>query len=122
MCKKYGESMDHLLLHCKVAKALWDGIFSRAGLVWVMPKKVVDLLECWNRLHSCSQVAAAWKMILLCIMWCIWMERNERCFNNKECTLEQLWNFFVHSLLFWFSALVTNESSVHDFLMSLSIS
>jgi hypothetical protein len=37
MCKRHGESVDHLLLHCEVAGALWNTIFSRFGLSWVMP-------------------------------------------------------------------------------------
>jgi hypothetical protein len=32
MCKKDGELVDHLLLHCKVAHALWCNMFSRLGL------------------------------------------------------------------------------------------
>ena len=31
MCKKNGESVDHFLLHCEVAKVLWDEIFRRVG-------------------------------------------------------------------------------------------
>lgn len=58
-------------------------------------------------------------MVEPAVVLLIWMERNERCFNDKELTLEQLQNFFVHSLLFWFSALVINSSSIHDFLISL---
>ncbi|KAF5481657.1 hypothetical protein F2P56_002294 [Juglans regia] len=54
MCKKAAESVDHLLLHCDVAKVLWDGVFRRSGLTWVMPKAVVDLLACWTRLHTLS--------------------------------------------------------------------
>ena len=46
MCKKSGESVDHLLLHCEVAGELWAGILSRAGLSWAMLKSVVDLLAC----------------------------------------------------------------------------
>jgi hypothetical protein len=34
MCKKDGESVDHLLLHCKVAHELRCNIFSRLGLSW----------------------------------------------------------------------------------------
>jgi hypothetical protein len=47
MCKKTGESMDHLLLHCNVASALWSSLFSRLGMSWVMPRRVFDLLACW---------------------------------------------------------------------------
>jgi hypothetical protein len=36
MCKRSEETVDHLLLHCKVASALWYAIFSRFGLAWVM--------------------------------------------------------------------------------------
>jgi hypothetical protein len=40
--------VDHFLLHCKIASAFWNAIFSRVGLVWVMPKRVVDPLACWK--------------------------------------------------------------------------
>ena len=47
MCKKDGELVDHLVLHCEVAHALWCNIFSRLGLPWVMPSCVLDLCACW---------------------------------------------------------------------------
>jgi hypothetical protein len=47
MCKSSKETVDHLLLHCEVASTLWDPMFSRIGLAWVMPRGVVDLLACW---------------------------------------------------------------------------
>jgi hypothetical protein len=46
MCKKNGESVDHLLLHCDAACVLWNAIFSRFSLSWVMPRRVVDLFAC----------------------------------------------------------------------------
>lgn len=63
--------MDHLLLHCKVARILWDDIFNRARVAWVMPRKVVDLLARWKGLLGNCQIAALWKMISLCLMWCL---------------------------------------------------
>jgi hypothetical protein len=39
MCKKKGESIDHLLLHCDIACELWSFMFSLFGVEWVMPKQ-----------------------------------------------------------------------------------
>jgi hypothetical protein len=47
--------VDHLLLHCEIASALWSAIFSRVGLAWVMPKRVVDLFACWRGLGGSPQ-------------------------------------------------------------------
>ena len=32
MCKVDGESMDHLVLHCAMARDLWDMVFSLFGI------------------------------------------------------------------------------------------
>jgi hypothetical protein len=47
LCKMNGESVDHFLFHCEVARALWNAIFSRFSLSWVMPLWVVDLFACY---------------------------------------------------------------------------
>jgi hypothetical protein len=47
MCKCNGESVNHLLLHCDVAYALWSALFTRFGLSWVIPRRVSDLFACW---------------------------------------------------------------------------
>jgi hypothetical protein len=43
MCMRNLEFMNHLLLRCEIAKALWDVIFDHIGLVWIMTRQVVDL-------------------------------------------------------------------------------
>ena len=48
MCKRCGESVDHLLLHCPMAFEMWSMIFCLFGICWVMPQRVVDLLDCWS--------------------------------------------------------------------------
>ena len=47
LCILDGESVDHLLLHCEVASAIWNAIVSHLGLSWAMPSSVVDLMACW---------------------------------------------------------------------------
>ena len=48
MCKQSSESVNHLLLHCEVAQALWSVLFSLFDVTWVMSGGVADLLACWR--------------------------------------------------------------------------
>jgi hypothetical protein len=47
LCKRNGESVDHSLLHYDVAFAPWNSLFTRFGMSWVMPRRVIDLFACW---------------------------------------------------------------------------
>jgi len=42
--KRVGESIEHLILHCKVARDLWSYILTLFGVEWVMPRRVMKLL------------------------------------------------------------------------------
>jgi hypothetical protein len=75
LCKRDGESVDHILLHCDVASALWNNIFSRFGISWVMPRRVIDLMAGWWK-SGRPLSATIWKMVPICIFWCVWKERN----------------------------------------------
>jgi hypothetical protein len=122
MCKMNGESVDHLLLHCEVARALWNAIFSRFSLFWVMPLRVVNLFACWWT-GGRSRNAAVWKMVPCCLLWCLWRERNDRQFEDKERTIEELMSFFFHSLYSWSAAFLAPLSfSFNDFLVLFSSS
>jgi hypothetical protein len=102
LCKLDGEFVDHLFLHSEVARALWNNILSRFGCFWVMPNNVVDLMACWWSGDN-SRSAVIWKMVPLCLMWCIRRERHNRDFDNLEKTLEELKSFFFYSLVTWTS-------------------
>jgi len=84
--------LPHLLLHCDVASTLWNHVFSWFGMSWVMPRRVVDLFSCWWKAGR-SRSAAVWKMVPICILWCVLKERNLRCFEDFENSLDG--RFFV---------------------------
>ena len=120
MCKKNEETVNYLLLHCEIASALWHTIFSWFGLLWVMPCRVGDLFDCWWP-GGCSRSAVVWKMIPLCLMWCLWSERNARCVDNSNRTLEELIHFFLNTLYSWTAAWLTPlVISFSDFLFHFS--
>jgi hypothetical protein len=49
MYKNCGKTVDHLLLHCEVVRALWNYVFGLCGLEWVMPQWVMDLYSSWRQ-------------------------------------------------------------------------
>jgi hypothetical protein len=70
MCKKSGE-IEHLLHHCKVARDLRSYILILFGVEWVMPQMVLKLLTSWGELFEYGPAMEVWRLLPLCLMWCI---------------------------------------------------
>jgi hypothetical protein len=117
MCKRSGESIDHLLLHCDVARALWSVLFSLFDVTWVMNGRVIDLLACWKGQRGNKMVLEVWRMAPLCLMWTIWRERNFRCFEDKELTMAEISTRFLTVLYQWAGVLnIPQVSSMSQFV------
>ena len=84
MCKCSSESVNHLFLHCPVASEVWDMVFGLFGVSWVMPSSVVVLFACWQSHFGRLRNGVIWKIVPPCLMWCIWKERNNRCFEDSN--------------------------------------
>ena len=121
MCRNCGETVDHLLLYCEMAHWLWCFALKSFGLSWVIPRLIPDLLFWLVELvgkHS-SQI---WNLVPLCILWCIWKERNRRTFEDLDSSIDQLLASFGETLFDWSWAwrLMTSDS-LPSFLCSLSL-
>jgi hypothetical protein len=104
MCKRGGESVSHLLLHCPVSQELWGLVFALFRVSWVMPQDVEDLLACWAGRFGKCEARKVWKTIPHCLMWHIWCERNARTFNGEETSVPALKFSFLQSLFEWSTA------------------
>jgi hypothetical protein len=122
MCRRDGETISHLLLHCDMAFGLWSFVLRTFGICWVLPGGVLDLFFGWynglGKLHS-----KVWNMVPPCILWILWRERNSRIFENTERSVSQLQELFSNTLYDWAKAWGYSRSdSVTSFLISLHIS
>jgi hypothetical protein len=64
-----------------------------------------------------------WKMVPCCLIWYMWGERNDKQFEDKERTIEELIYFFFYSLYSWTAAfLAPLVISFNDFLVLFSSS
>ena len=43
----------------------------------------------------------AWRAALLCLLWTLWKERNERAFNDFEWSNQALKLSFLYTLVNW---------------------
>ena len=115
------ESMNHLLLHCKYAHALWCEVFLMFGIQWVMPKTVTFLLYGWRNWFG-EHLSTIWNMVQGCLLWLIWQEHNTNIFEDTDRPVDLLKSMLVGTL-FQRSGIwgVTQCISISDFLL-LSIS
>ena len=90
MCKEGGESLDHLLLHCKVACELWDLVLGLFGVHWVMLRTVLDLFSNWQGLFGRRRNTVVWRVVPHCVFWCLWRESNACHFEDIEHTILDL--------------------------------
>ena len=112
MCKCNGESIDHLFLHCPVAMDMWSMVFR---VSWAMSQFVVGLLACWQGRFGRHRNGHIWLIVPRFLMWCLWRERNSRCFEDIERFIPDLKLFFFRTLLDWL-AVMRNQSFFFFFL------
>ncbi len=122
MCKCSGETVDHLLIHCQVARCLWCWILRAFGISWVFSGNVMDLLfSWWNGLGR--HASDIWNLIPFCLLWIVWLECNRRSFEDTSSLDSQLWDYFASTLFDWSRVCgFTSSPNVIDFISSLSYS
>jgi hypothetical protein len=105
LCRESGESPDHILLHCKVARELWDLVFVLFGVQWVMPGTILDLFSSWQGPCSSRRTTMVWRVVPNCVFWCVWRERNARHFEDSETSIPELKSRFFQLLFEWVKGL-----------------
>ena len=121
MCHWIEEIVDHLLLHCPVAHSLWVYMLQIFGTQWVVLGSVESLVYCWS-FGLGKFDSDIWNMVLGCLMWIIWTERNWRSFEDTEKSLVQLQALCQKSLFDWSRCSGFSDcSTIFEFISSLSI-
>ena len=77
----------------------------------------MELLACWQGKFGSHRSGVIWMAVPHCLMWCIWSERNNQCFEDSERTVADLKLLFFRMLTDWMS-IVTSYSifSIHDLM------
>jgi hypothetical protein len=63
-----------------------------------MPRSVIELIACWWTFGRWCRSA---------FFWCLWKERNNKCFEDLERSLEDILALFFHTMYLWIVAFVS---------------
>ena len=69
-------------------------VFGLFRVCWEMSKTVVELLACWQWHFGHHRNGRIWLATPHYLMWCIWRETNNQCFEDSERSLLDLKLFF----------------------------
>ncbi|RVX23928.1 hypothetical protein CK203_000055 [Vitis vinifera] len=106
--KGNGESIDYLFLHCPVTIGLWHKLFNLAGLAWVPPRSIEDMLViAFKGLGNFLRGKTLWQIACLILLWMVWQERNNRIFEDKGRTEEMLEDLIMFFSSLWASCTAT---------------
>ncbi len=76
-------------------------VFCLFGVIWVMPRSVVEVMASWmGSFHKVSH-ADVWGAVPLCVMWVLWRERNLRVFEGQERMVLDLKLVLLRTLFDW---------------------
>ena len=101
LCLVEEESIDHILLHCGLARCLWSFLFSLFGVSWVLPYSIREALLGWLGPCVGKERRKVWRAAPLCLFWIVWKERNSRAFENEEQSIHGCKSFFLCNLWAW---------------------
>ncbi|KAM7481607.1 hypothetical protein LguiB_006190 [Lonicera macranthoides] len=105
LCRREGESIDHLLMHCPFAQFMWNNIRRELDLVTVFPYSWFNLLSIsWSWKGNKKKSRILWRWCCLAVMWCLWKERNTRTFEDKEKGMEETWQRIKALASLWASS------------------
>jgi hypothetical protein len=68
--------MSLLFCRCDIVQDLWSLVFCLFDVSWVMLDSVKDLVSYWKRHFVKKFNTKIWRVVPLCLMWCLWRERN----------------------------------------------
>ncbi|WVZ79026.1 hypothetical protein U9M48_026654 [Paspalum notatum var. saurae] len=91
LCDSEQESIDHILVSCSFVRSIWVVALARCG-VSAPPASDATLLSWWQNVRAAwpTTTRHASGTVVGLVSWCIWKERNKRCFENVKSTLAEV--------------------------------
>ena len=78
------ESQNHVLLHCTLARSVWNDLFRWLNVSMVMPFSTHDFFSLWSSLGTGTHQRSFLNSLWMILVWEIWKWKNRRIFSNQD--------------------------------------
>ncbi|XP_015960972.1 uncharacterized protein LOC107484934 [Arachis duranensis] len=92
LCGKSIESAFHLFLGCEVTWQVWGAWLYALGREWSVPGTLKQHFESWTTVAPRKDERKRWLIGFFAVIWTIWLERNNRVFQNKGLAVQEITN------------------------------
>ncbi|XP_016177702.1 uncharacterized protein LOC107619990 [Arachis ipaensis] len=101
LCKKDIECVHHLFMFCEFTWQVWCVWLRCFHRDWAVPRSIKGLFESWNGTTSRKEEQKRWLAGFFAVIWNVWLERNNRIFNNQEVNVGVIQNRTFFSYKEW---------------------
>ena len=88
-----------MLIHCPIARMLWDLFLAIGGFSWVFPLLVRQTLLAWQGTKAGKKRKKIWMAVPLCLFWTLWRERNMEAFEDVTHSAHRMKTTFLCTLV-----------------------
>jgi len=101
------ETIYHLLLSCPFSRAVWFQVLRRLGYERLLQQAQSDyILDWWA--HARKLIPKVWRRgfdsLVVLICWLLWKERNDRTFNRRSHTVDDVVRRVFDEIITWSQA------------------
>lgn len=86
-CNSVIESNSHVLFTCQFSWSLWMMVLNWWGIAGVLPSRCIPFIQSWKRLAPGKRRRKFWSLVMGCVLWSIWFERNRAKFDGRALDL-----------------------------------
>lgn len=114
LCFVAEETVNHIMLNCRMSEQVWNSIARCFDCSLVMPH---GLFEAWLLFPRASKYRIMWRLSFLAIIWVIWKERNRHCFEGGSLPVAKVIESARFSVASWVSVLLAFSCVTLDMIM-----
>ncbi|CAN0863006.1 Putative ribonuclease H protein At1g65750, partial [Linum grandiflorum] len=104
LCHNDMESVDHIMLQCNFMASIWIKICSALSIYGPLLEDTRDFIRSWKGMNCRPCFRVAMNGIMHATFWFFWLERNDRIFNGKNRSRNEVYNRILLNVGRWVSA------------------